>query len=164
MTISAGQAILKADLDSSFHVVDGYGDVAAARKFTVQRNLFVDAPAAAPAGELTLLFTPNDNEEFRALILDASVALGASEDLKVTLSVFGSSVAENAVALFLLDETPEVTLTTGQTRNSRLDDSDDDDRLFLLAGVTYRLQLEVVQGTPLQVTAILKTRTRPRRA
>lgn len=164
MTIGSGNDILKADLDNVFHVVDGYGALAAARKFTVQRNLFVDGPAAAPAGELTLLFTPNDNEEFRALIIDASAVLGASEDVTATLSVFGSEITESSVALFLLDEEPTVSMTTGQQRVSRLDDDEDDDRLFLLAGVTYRLQLTVDQGTPDQVSVILKTRTLPRRA
>lgn len=154
MTISNGQTITKTDLDGVGFQID-YID---SKLWTpMQRSL------NAPAGVGTLRFTPNTDEELRAIVLRATAAVTGGNACTATLSVVGSNISQQAVGIFLLDQQPVVSLVGVGLQASKHWDAVDGERLFLHAGVSYQLVLEAT-GAPGQIHAAINTISSARRA
>lgn len=170
MTISSGGTVLAADLNSAFHgELSNLDSAAAGRRFGIPRRAHAYSPATRSNEENSIIFTPATDEEVVALIAWARAASGNGE-VQAKLSVFGSDLGGANVTVFLLDEEPSVNASYSSAAAatdysaSILYDSVTDEKVFLSRGVTYKLQLTVVSGTPAQAAALLRTRAAPRRA
>lgn len=159
MTISAGQAITKADLDTALQTVDGLSAVSLARRPPIQRQIAYESPASSSPEDLSLLFTPMTDEEFRGLFWQ----MGGTGTITATLTVVGSELSESTVGIFLLDE-PITKTSTGPFPGEVRVSLNDEDRIYLLKGVTYKLTFTVDSGTPTYLRGYLCTRATVRRA
>ena len=128
------------------------------------RHVFVPSLDAATAlSARTYAFTPHTDEEVRVLFARGA-ADAASRTLTATLAV------DNSDDRYLIEQAVSASVTsaaaaTYDTRPTALDlRTVTGTRLWLLAGVRYRLTLATDAGTWTNAMAVLQVRSRRRRA
>lgn len=138
-------------------------DDAIAGKKDHTRHVFVPSLTSALAlSARTYAFTPHTDEEVR-ILMARGAADAASRTLTATLEV------DNGDDRYLIEHAVSAAVTsaaaaTYDTRPTSLDLRDvTGTRVFLLAGVRYRLTLATDAGTWTNATAVLQVRSRRRR-
>lgn len=166
MTLSAGSAILAADVNAVFgdHITPMAASGAVGRRahYIMAQGFAIDSTTVAH--KRSTLFRPNDDMEIQALhIIDWGHASATTRDTKAALYV------NDGDTKYLLDDDMSVTntdATTGQT-SSVLDVTAKDaaKKNWVLKGVLYRLEVEVVTTsfTHSHLQAILALTARQRR-